>query len=176
MKKIRLLLVFACTFIFIITNASECSNPAPITGWMDQLTLSEFVRLTTKEVSSLTGKKMDFFQKLSFKLARGKMKHYLKSHNDLPVAAYLKIEEKGEKKLNFLWLAIGALGPILGKLVVYLITDATSAFIWIPLILAPIAIAFLTRQSRIKKKSVIIGAGILTVVGLIAALINSNLY
>ena len=176
MKKIRLLLVLLCTFSFIIVNASELSGPTPTTGWMNQLKLSEFVRLTPKEISTLMGKKMDVFQKLFFKLARGKMKRYLRSHDDLLVADYLKTEEKDEKKLNFLWLAIGALAPILGKLIIYLITDATSAFIWIPLILAPVAIAFLTKQSKIKKKSVLIGAGVLVVVGLIAALINSNAY
>lgn len=183
MKKIKVfLLVSVCVFFQPTSNlvsASIISSPAEKFNIppksIEQFKLSEFVKFSAKDFQKIVGKKISFRERISFNITKSRMKNYLKHHTDITLGEYVKIEEKAQGKTNWFWLSLGMLGPILGKLIIYLISDANSAFIWIPMILAPVAVAFTTKQSKRNKKSVLIGAGILTVVGLLAALIN-NIY
>jgi hypothetical protein len=142
---VRILLVLV--FFFINTYAFSISRP-PSSNSATTLSLkaSEFVKLNTNDYSRLTGKKMSFFDRISFRILKMRMKHDLRKNPDLVIADYLapKSTKNNKFKLNGIWLIVGILfGPI------------------------GILLAYLTNQEKNKVKSAWLGFGIVILLGLI---------
>ncbi len=84
----------------------------------DYLKASIFITLTVKDFETATGQKLNFFQKIYFKLLQKQVKHDLKRNPDFLVTDYDKAG-KPKFKFNSLWFVIGAfIGP-LGVLLAY---------------------------------------------------------
>lgn len=127
MKKIKLLLlaafsIYAFSGVNIASGFSVIKpavDPEPTsTSALKYLKASEFVKLSAKEFSDLTGKKLNIFQRMSFKLTKMKMKHDLKKNPDLKVTDYINGDDT-TFRIDALWLILGILiGPI-GVLLAY---------------------------------------------------------
>ncbi|MDE3182414.1 MAG: hypothetical protein KGM16_03250 [Bacteroidota bacterium] len=115
------------------------------------LNAAEFVKLSAHDFSKLTGKKLNLFQRVSFQIAKLRLKHDLKKNPDLKITDYHKGSEKAGR-FNFLWFIIGLAAPIFG-----LFTGSLILFLIIAL--APVATAYITRQDKVIKKSVWLGFG-----------------
>lgn len=77
---------------------------------------SEFIKLSATEWSEITGEKMNFWNKLSFKIAKMKIKHDLKKNNDLLITNYFPSNHKSSFLHILYWVLIGfvlALGLLL---------------------------------------------------------------
>lgn len=126
MKKIKLLLVAAfsiyafsgvnMTYGFSVIKPVE---PESSLAAFKYVKASEFVKLSVKEYSELTGKKLNFLQRLSFKATKMKMKHDLKRNPELKITDYINADST-TFQIDALWLILGILiGPI-GVLLAYL--------------------------------------------------------
>ncbi len=136
----------ASSITFHATATATTSKNLPA----QYLKAGEFVKLSAKDFGELTGKKLNFFQRLSFGITKLRVKHDLKKNPDLQLTDYNK-SSKGS--FNFLWFILGLAGPIIGLL-------TGSLLLFILLAVAPVAIAYATRQDKVKIKSVWIGFGI----------------
>lgn len=124
MKKIKLLLLTVVgIFSFAginMTYGFSGIKPAESVSMaaLKYVQASEFVKLSAKDYEALTGKKLNFLQRLSFKATKMKMKHDLKKNPDLKIFDYVN-GEGTTFRIDALWLIIGILiGPI-GVLVAY---------------------------------------------------------
>jgi hypothetical protein len=154
-----LLPLFMLLFIFFQKNKGfALSITAPATNTANAahklpgryLKASEFVKLSARDFSELTGKKLNLFQRLSFGVARLRLKHDLKKNPDLKLTDYKRSDNNG--RFNFLWFILGLAGPIAG-----LFTGALLLFALVAV--APVVIAYATKQDKTKIKSVWIGFG-----------------
>lgn len=100
---------FAISIIVPPTVASNASVDLP----GKYFNASEFVKLTAKEFSKLSGVKLNWYQKLSFVITKSRLKHDLKKNPELKLTDYNTKAEKG-KKFNFLWFILGIAGPVVG--------------------------------------------------------------
>ncbi|HEV8082543.1 MAG TPA: hypothetical protein VGP55_05045 [Chitinophagaceae bacterium] len=79
---------------------------------------SVFVKLSAKEFEAISGKKLNFLQRIYFKIIQRKLKHELKKAPDLLITNYYD-PQKEKFKFDPLWFVIAAfIGP-LGLLVAY---------------------------------------------------------
>lgn len=124
---------------------------------------SEFVKLSVQEFSTLTGKKLNLFQRLSFKIAKMRMKHDLKKNPDLKITDYLDKKQAG-RSFDIGWFLLGLAGPVIGIL-------TGSLIVFILLAIAPVVIAYATKQNKVSIKSVWVGFGFSIIIILILALI-----
>ena len=84
----------------------------------DYLKASVFVHLSAREFAAATGYRLNFFQKIYFKVIQRQIKRDLKKNPGLLINDYLD-QKKGKFKFDFLWFIIGAfIGP-LGVLFAY---------------------------------------------------------
>jgi hypothetical protein len=116
---------------------------------------SEFVKLSVKEFGLLTGRKLNFMQRLSFNVAKLRMKHDLKKNPNLEITDYLNKLDK-DSSFGSGWFLLGMAGPALG-LGLSLITITILPFIILGI--TPVVIAYATKQNKASKKSVWIGLG-----------------
>lgn len=149
---------FASSIVFHATTSLNTSKKLPA----QYLKASEFVKLSAREFSELTGKKMNLFQKLSFGITKLRLKHDLRKNPDLTLTDYHKGYNNGG--FNFLWFILGLAGPILGL-------AAGGLLLFTLIAIAPVVIAYATKQDRTKIKSVWIGFGIGLLFILILAII-----
>ncbi|MGH2566047.1 MAG: hypothetical protein ACRDE5_16130, partial [Ginsengibacter sp.] len=78
----------------------------------DYLKASTFVKMSAREFAAVTGKKLNFFQKIYFKIIKARVRHDLKKTPDLLMAAYID-QKTGKFKFDPLWFVIGTfIGPI----------------------------------------------------------------
>lgn len=126
MKKIKLFLLIAFSMYALAdTNTAygfsiskPVANDASPSATWKYINVSDFVKLSAKEFSDLTGKKMNFFERLSFKVTKMRMKHDLKKNPDLKITDYMK-PNTTTFQIDILWLLLGVLlGPI-GVLIAY---------------------------------------------------------
>lgn len=134
---------------------------------------SEFVKLSANDFTKLTGKKLNIFQRISFQMVKLKIKHDLKKNPNLLVTDYSKTASLSGNRFNFPWFILGFAGVILGAVVGVLPLFFLFAF-------APVAVAYITKQDKVKKKSVWIGFGValvfvLILMGLVIASLGNNL-
>jgi hypothetical protein len=129
------------------------------------LKASEFVKLSVSEFSKLTGKNLNWFQRLSFRITKLRLKHDLKKNPDLKITDYDNHAEK-DRSFNFLWFILGLAIPIIGL--------ATGSFLLFAFVaIAPIVLAYAAKQDRRSKiKSVWMGFGLgilfILILGIIA--------
>jgi len=83
---------FASSIIFPATNTANTSKKLPA----QYLKASEFVKLSAKDFSELTGKKLNLFQRLSLGITKLRLKHDLKKNPDLKLTDYNKDSKKGD--------------------------------------------------------------------------------
>ena len=115
MKRVKQLLLILCFFYYPWFNFSYGSvvpNPSiessVSSGWEPGLMLSEFVKTSPQELKAITGEKLNFQERLSFKIVQGRMKRYLKHHPDILVTDYLQTDEANDRNLNFRWFFLVA--------------------------------------------------------------------
>ena len=158
MKKIKLILIIlAGIFInqpslFAATVSVSVIEPTT-NEWQDHFKLSDLVKWKPQDFQKITGKKMNFFEKIVFKMTQYKMRHYLKKHSDIKVAQF--IEETEKKKSGFLWFVIGLLSPLIG---VFVIPNLAGIIL---LSIIPILILYLTRTTKNQKTAFWVGTGIM---------------
>src|SRR4051812_16261900 len=94
MKRIKFLSLFIILLATADTNNSygasiynSTPNPKRYEA-VKYLKISELVNLSAKQFSELTGKKMNTWHKLSFKIMKIKMKHDLKKNSNLSLKDY----------------------------------------------------------------------------------------
>lgn len=153
MKKITLLFFAAfsmfalcgtnTTYGFSIVKPAPASEPASLQV-LRYLNARDFVNLSVKDYTALTGKKLNFFQRLSFKVTKMKMKHDLKKNPNLTLTDYIDADGSTTFKIDILWLLLGLILPVIGVL-----------------------IAYLTKQEKYKITSAWIGLGAFLIVALV---------
>ena len=127
------------------------------------LKASEFIKLSPDEFSKLSGKKLNFFERLSFSITKMRLKHDLKKNPDLLLTDYVK-EAKHKGSFDWLWFLLGFAAPIIG-----ILTESVIAFILIGI--SPIVIAYATKQDEVNRNSAWLGFGISFLILVITALI-----
>lgn len=135
----------------IIVPATKSNNVAAKS--VKYLKASEFIKLSAKDFAQLTGKKLNVFQRMSFQIVKLKMKHDLKKNPNLLVTDYTNSPSASGSRFSFLWFILGVAGIILGLMMPLWPLFFVCAF-------APIAVAYITKQDTVSKKSVWIGFGV----------------
>lgn len=102
----------------VIKPAAENEIP-PALAALQYVKVSDFVKLSAKEYSVITGKKLNFLQKLSFKVTKMKMKHDLKKNPALKLSDYVN-GDGTTFQVDILWMLLGLLLPVIGVLIAYL--------------------------------------------------------
>jgi hypothetical protein len=95
MKKSKLAMIaFICAWAFINFNnvyaasgTGATSIIPSLTAWKD-LKICEFIKLSPKDIRTITGKKMNAAEKASFAIMKIKMKRAVKNNPDLTVGEY----------------------------------------------------------------------------------------
>ena len=119
-KKILSPTVLIILFIILsLQNGFSLSIVTPRAENPEYLKASVFVRLSAKEFTAATGRKLNFFQKIYFKLIQREVKRDLKKNPDLLIKDYF--DPKTTKfKFSLLWFIIATfIGP-LGVLFAYI--------------------------------------------------------
>ena len=104
-------------------NANEVFIPIGKTG--KKISLQELSTIDTKNLQSLTGSKMNFAEKLSFKIAQKKLKRSIHADGTIDNKKFQKLFEKGDVTSGFHLggFVLGLLLGIIGVLIAYLIND-----------------------------------------------------
>ncbi len=89
------------SFAFAISKPSTIENLG-IVKFSNYLKASEFVKLSAKDFSLITGKEMNLWNRLSFSFLKMRMKLDLKKNPDLKVIDYYAKE--GKKHLSVWWI------------------------------------------------------------------------
>ena len=116
---IILSIILSCQngFSFSIVRAPATENKTEIKN-PDYLKASVFVNLSAREFAAVTGKKLNFLQKIYFKVIQRQIKRDLKKNPDLLIHDYFD-QKKAKFKFDLLWFVIAAfIGP-LGVLFAY---------------------------------------------------------
>lgn len=82
------------------------------------LKASVFVKMSASDFAAATGTKLNFFQKIYFKVLKRHVKRDLKKNPDLLMTAYVD-QKTGKFKLDPLWFVIGIIIGPLGVLLSY---------------------------------------------------------
>lgn len=91
----------------VLENKSEAvSKPIPIAG----MTVKDFLAITPKTYKEITGKKMNFVQKLSLKVSQSKMKKQLKKGN-ISESSFIDFKDPVNKWMWF-WIFGWGIGLI----------------------------------------------------------------
>jgi hypothetical protein len=121
MKKIKFLFLFISLLAVTGTNNSygasiynSTPNPERYEA-IKYLKISELVNLSAKQFSELTGKKMNTWDKLSFKIMKIKIKHDLKKNPNLTLKDYYG---SSAKRLGTGWWILIGVGTLLLLLLV----------------------------------------------------------
>lgn len=117
MKKVSLLFLLISLFTTIsISNSYAFSVHKPETNnkqiSFKNLSVSEYINLSARQFSELTGKKMNLWNRLSFNLMKVKMRYEIKKNPNLTVKEFIK--DKPKHRLGAVWwILIGAAGLFL---------------------------------------------------------------
>lgn len=110
MKNVKL---FFLPLLFIaLTTIKGFGLPGhePVPGNILNLKVSDILKLSAKQFSALTGRKMNLIEKVEFGVFKMKMRHDLKKDHNLMIKDYLK---GGRKKLSGVWIILIIIGSIL---------------------------------------------------------------
>jgi hypothetical protein len=92
-------------------NKTEITTP-------NYLKASVFVKMSAQEFGAATGTKLNFFQKIYFKIIKRQVRRDLKRNPDLLITDYVD-QKTGKFKLDPLWFVIGIIIGPLGVLLSY---------------------------------------------------------
>jgi len=84
----------------------------------DYLKATVFVKMSASEFAAATGTKLNFFQKIYFKIIKRQVKRDLKKTPDFLITDYID-QKTGKFKLDPLWFVIGTIIGPLGVLLSY---------------------------------------------------------
>jgi len=103
-------------FSFSIARVPETlGKPEPT--YPDYFKASVFVKMSAREFGAVTGRKLNIFEKIYFKIVQHEVKRKARKNPDMLVTDYL--QENGKFKLSLLWFVIAAfIGPF-GVLLAY---------------------------------------------------------
>ena len=116
-KLLLLCLVFVFTVVNICHGSAvikpsrsiEDTSAAPAAKYLQ---VKEFLHLSAKEFSAITGKKMNVFDRASFYILKRKVKHDYKRNSDLQLTTYFY--NAGKMHLSKgVWIALGILALVL---------------------------------------------------------------
>ena len=104
-------------------NAAELFFPVGNTG--KQISLLELSQISVKDFQSLTGKKMDFFDRMGFKAAQKKVRKQIEPDGTINSKKFEKYIKKqgGETGFHLGGFALGFFVGLIGVLIAYLIND-----------------------------------------------------
>ncbi len=118
MKIGKPLLIILIGFAIFCQNSFAASfiHPSPKTKMesseTNYLKASVFSKLSPKQFSMLTGKRLNFFEKLYFKSMQRKLGREVKKNPDLLITEYYD-QAKKKFKIDYLWFVLGAIiGPL----------------------------------------------------------------
>jgi len=113
---LSLFLSYQNVFSFSIVKVSSSGSPAEMKN-PDYYRAAVFVNLSAREFAAVTGKKLNFFQKVYFKVIQRELKRELKKNPDLLINDYF--DQQVKFKFDPLWFVIASfIGP-LGVLFAY---------------------------------------------------------
>jgi hypothetical protein len=104
-------------YSFAVVKLSANDNKTEITT-SDYLKASVFVKMSANEFAAATGTKLNFFQKIYFKIIKRQVRRDLKKNPDLLITDYVD-QKTGKFKFNALWFVIGGIIGPLGVLLSY---------------------------------------------------------
>ena len=119
--------VFASSFASVIhpprLKASEIFFPVGKTG--KTISLDELSKIKVKDLQLLTGHKMDFFDRLSFKTAQRKVRNMINLDGTINTKKIEKFTKHrgGETGFHLGGFALGFFVGLIGVLIAYLIND-----------------------------------------------------
>lgn len=125
--KIYILAFLFCLCGNSISNsvgAKYIINPGPASTAIKDLTtlkLSEFIILSPKDYSTITGKKMNLPERISFSILKVRMKHTLKKNPNMKASEYMA----EHKKLSTGWWIV--IGVLIAIVIVGIITAIAAA-------------------------------------------------
>ena len=111
MKKVVLFLFIGFASIADHSYGFSPGRPAYSQQYdvIKNLGIREFVKLSAKQFSELTGTKMSAGDRLSFAIVKMQMKHALKKHPELQVKDFPFFKKKSTVKRVLFWIILGAL-------------------------------------------------------------------
>ena len=125
MKRNKQLLLILCFFYNSLFNFSygsvvsiHSNESSVISRWKRGLMVSEVVKISLQELKTITGKKINLQERLSFKIVQGRMKRYLKHHPDVLLTDYLQAERSKDRELHFIWFFLIAAILVAGALLI----------------------------------------------------------
>ena len=74
---------------------------------VNNIKASEFVKLSAKDYSTITGQKLSLWNRISFSLLKMRIKHDLKNNPNLKISEYYS--KKSRHMSPWLWIGIGLL-------------------------------------------------------------------
>ena len=113
MKDLKLLflpLLFITLSGINKSYAIPAARPEPIPELIQNLKVSELVKLSAKQFAMLTGKKMGLLARLKFNFIKMKLRHDLKKDPNLLLKDYAKA---GKKKLGTGWIILIIVGSVI---------------------------------------------------------------
>ncbi len=121
----KILSTFLCICFIVNTNTSFAFalsepgvNKPGATKAINSIKAIEFVKLSAKDISLITGKKMNIWNRLSFSILKMRMKHDLKKDPNLTIADYTSKNGKHRLGVGWIILSVVALGILFFVLIV----------------------------------------------------------
>ncbi|KAA9038526.1 hypothetical protein FW778_13270 [Ginsengibacter hankyongi] len=114
--KIYLFGVFFCISGVTLSNSTQAFSiiyPGSVTSSIKDgknLKVSEFIILSPKDYSKITGKKLNLSERISFSIMKLRMKHVLKNNPNMTVSECMAAHKKPGKGW---WILIGAVAGLL---------------------------------------------------------------
>lgn len=112
------IIIFLSIFLFCQNGFSFSVVKPVVNANVTDLKAADFIKLSAKDFTSITGQKLNFFQKIYFKVMQRQVKRDLKKNPGLLMSQYID-GKTGKFKFSALWFVIAAfIGP-LGVLLAY---------------------------------------------------------
>ena len=110
--KLNITLLFICCMIntdiaFAFSISKPAKENAVIANVSNNIKASEFVKLSAKDVSIITGKKMNVWNRLSFSVLKMRMRHDLKKNPNFTIRDYYA-KKSSQRMSAWAWIGIGA--------------------------------------------------------------------
>jgi galactitol-specific phosphotransferase system IIC component len=112
MKKNNLVLLLVCINAILVPGYSSgfsIHKPMVIAEHCVSVTASDLVKLSAKQFTEITGTKMNTWSKLSFAIAKMKLKHELKNNPGLRLTGFTYRKKKSSVWRILEWVLIGLL-------------------------------------------------------------------
>ncbi len=112
MRAILKMIAMAAGFMIISNGQPAMASNTTYPSSMDlpakflAMKVSEFIKLSAKDFSTVTGKKLNLKERIAFSLLKKSMKKSLKSHPDQTVKDYLATADKKDNTMLIIILVV----------------------------------------------------------------------